>query len=58
METSAAVKLVEVSERMKLIKAVSLALREEVSDDRAMVGLTVSTLRMSELLESFPSRLR
>ena len=58
METSAAVKLVEVSERMKLIEAVSLALREEVSDDRAMVGLTVSTLRMSELLESFPSRLR
>ena len=58
METSAAVKLVEVSERMKLIEAVSFALREEVSDDRAMVGLTVSTLRMSELLESFPSRLR
>ena len=58
METSAAVKLVEVSERMKLIEAVSLALREEESDDRAMVGLTVSTLRMSELLESFPSRLR
>ena len=58
METSAAVKLVEVSERVKIIKAVSLALREEVSEDRAMLGLTVSTLRMSELLESFPSRLR
>ena len=58
METSVAVKLVEVSERVKMIEAVSLALMEEVSEDRAMVGLTVSTLRMSELLESFPSRLR
>ena len=45
METSAAVKLVEVSERMKLIEAVSFALREEVSDDRAMaVSYTHLTL--------------
>ena len=56
-ETSVSTKLVDASEREKERVAVSPALREEVSEVRAMVGLTVSTERVSELLESEPSRL-
>ena len=56
-ETSASTKLVDASEREKERVAVSPALSEEVSEVRAMVGLTVSTERVSELLESEPSRL-
>ena len=54
-ETSEAVKSVDASEREKERVAVSPALREEVSEVRAMVGLTVSMERVSELLESEPS---
>ena len=57
METSSTVKSVDDSERVKVRVAVSPALREEVSEVRAMVGLTVSMLRVSELLESEPSAL-
>ena len=57
-ETSEAVKSVEASEREKERVAVSPALREEESEVRAMVGLTVSMESVSELLESEPSRLR
>ena len=53
--TSEAVKSVDASEREKVRVAVSPALREEVSEVRAMVGLTVSTESVSELLESEPS---
>ena len=56
-ETSVSTKLVDASEREKERVAVSPALSEEVSEVRAMVGLTVSMLRVSELLESEPSRL-
>ena len=48
-------KLVEASESVNVRVAVSPALREEVSEVSAMVGLTVSTVRVSELLESSPS---
>ena len=51
-------KSVDASEREKVRGAVSPALREEVSEVRAMVGLTVSMESVSELLESEPSRLR
>ena len=54
-ETSEAVKSVDASEREKVRVAVSPALREEVSEVRAMVGLTVSMESVSELLESEPS---
>ena len=54
-ETSEAVKSVEASESVKVRVAVSPALREEESEVRAMVGLTVSMERVSELLESEPS---
>ena len=54
-ETSEAVKSVDASEREKERVAVSPALREEESEVRAMVGLTVSTESVSELLESEPS---
>ena len=53
--TSEAVKSVDSSEREKVRVAVSPALREEESEVRAMVGLTVSMERVSELLESEPS---
>ena len=53
--TSEAVKSVDASEREKVRVAVSPALREEVSEVRAMVGLTVSMESVSELLESEPS---
>ena len=56
-ETSEAVKSVDASEREKVRVAVSPALREEESEVRAMVGLTVSTERVSELLASEPSAL-
>ena len=56
-EISDSTKLVEASEREKEREAVSPALSEEVSEVRAMVGLMVSMLRVSELLESEPSRL-
>ena len=54
-ETSASTKSVDASEREKERVAVSPALREEESEVRAMVGLTVSTESVSELLESEPS---
>ena len=54
-ETSVSTKSVDDSESVKERVAVSPALREEVSEVRAMVGLTVSTERVSELLESVPS---
>ena len=56
-ETEVSTKLVDASEREKERVAVSPALSEEVSEVRAMVGLTVSMLRVSELLESEPSLL-
>ena len=55
---SEAEKSVEGSERLKAREAVSPALSEEVSEVRAMVGLTVLTERMSELSESEPSVLK
>ena len=57
IETSDSVKLEEASERVKVSVAVSPALREATSELRAMVGLTVSTVSVSELLASDPSRL-
>ena len=54
-EMSLTVKSEEASESEKEREAVSPALREEVSEVRAMVGLTVSVVRVSELLESEPS---
>ncbi len=56
--TSDSMKSVDASEREKVRVAVSPAFREEVSEARAMVGLTVSIVRVSELLASEPSRLR
>ena len=56
-ETSVSTKSVDGSESVNVMSAVSLALSEEVSEVRAMVGLMVSMLRVSELLESEPSRL-
>ena len=55
---SDATKSVDGSESVNVMSAVSLALSEEVSEVRAMVGLTVSMESVSELLESEPSRLR
>ena len=54
---SDATKSVDDLESVNVISAVSLAFREDLSELRAMVGLTVSMLRVSELLESEPSRL-
>ena len=54
-EMSAAVKLVEASESVKVSVAVSPALRDVTSDETATVGLTVSTERVRELLVSEPS---
>ena len=54
-ETSASTKLVDAAEREKERVAVSPALSEEESEVRAMVGLTVSMVRVSELLASEPS---
>ena len=47
--------MVEASESVKVRVAVWPAFREETSDVTAMVGLTVSIVRVSELLESEPS---
>ena len=52
---SSASKLVDDSESVKVRVAVSPAFREETSELTAMVGLTVSIVRVSELLESEPS---
>ena len=56
-DTSDSMKSVAASERVKVRVAVSPALSEEVSEVRAMVGLTVSTVKVTELLASEPSRL-
>ena len=58
-ETSASMKLVDASERVKVRVAVSAALRElsASSSVMAMVGLTVSTEMVTELLLSLPSAL-
>ena len=58
MERSLAAKLVEDSEREKLSDAVSPALSEATSELIEMVGLRVSTVRVTELLASDPSALR
>ena len=50
-------KSVEDSERVKLREAVSPAFNEETSELTAMVGLTLSTERVTELLLSLPSLL-
>ena len=50
-------KLEEVSERVKLRAAVSPAFREVTSELTAMVGLMVSTKRVTMLLASEPSLL-
>ena len=54
-ETSVSVKSEDASESVKVSVAVSPVLREEESEVRAMVGLTVSTERVRELLGSEPS---
>ena len=56
-EMSEAVKSVDASEREKEREAVSPAFNEETSELTAMVGLTVSTERVTELLASEPSAL-
>ena len=55
MVRSEAVKSVDASESEKEREAVSAAFNEETSELTAMVGLTVSIVRVSELLESEPS---
>ena len=55
--TSDSMKSVDASERVKVRLAVSPALRDETSDVTAIVGLTVSTERVTELLLSLPSAL-
>ena len=57
METSASTKSVDDSERVKVREAVSPALKEETSELTAMVGLTLSTEKVTELFESEPSLL-
>ena len=52
---SSATKLVEASERVKVTVVVSPAFNDEALDVIAMVGLTVSTLRVKVLLLSDPS---
>ena len=56
-ERSLATKLVDASEREKERVAVSPAFREATSELTAMVGRRVSTVRVTELLASAPSRL-
>ena len=53
--TSDSMKSLEASESVNVSVAVSLFLRELTSEISAMVGLTVSMERVSELLESAPS---
>ena len=55
MEISDSAKSVDASEREKERLAVSPAWSEAVSELRLMVGLRVSTVRVSELLRSVPS---
>ena len=55
MEISDSAKSVDASEREKEMVAVSPAFKEATSDVMAMVGLTVSMERVSELLASAPS---
>ena len=50
--TSDSTKSVDASERVKVRAAASPARREETLDVTAMVGLTVSTLKVTELLAS------
>ena len=57
METSASAKSVEASESVKVMVAVSPALRDKTSDVTATVGLMLSTERVTELLLSPPSAL-
>ena len=57
MERSDSRKSDDDSERMNESVAVSPALSEEVSELMAMVGLTVSIVRVTELLVSEPSSL-
>ena len=52
---SSATKLVDASERVKVTVVVSPAFNDEALDVIAMVGLTVSTLRVKALLLSDPS---
>ena len=54
---SSAAKLVDDSESVKLRVAVSPAFKEETSELTAMLGRTVSTVRLMELLASEPSAL-
>ena len=56
--TSASSKSETTSEREKVREAVSPAFREARSDEMAMDGRRVSTLMVTELLASEPSRLR
>ena len=55
--TSDSMKSVEASERVNVREAVSPALKEETSELTAMVGLTLSTEKVTELLASVPSLL-
>ena len=55
--TSDSTKSVEASERVNVSTAVSPAFKEETSELMAIVGLTVSTLRVTVLLASAPSLL-
>ena len=55
--TSDSMKSVDASERVKVRVAVSPAFKEETSELTAMVGLMVSTVRVTELLPSLPSAL-
>ena len=48
METSASAKSVEASESVNVRVAVSPAFKEETSELTAMVGLTVSTVRVRD----------
>ena len=57
METSASMKSEDDSERVNVREAVSPALKEETSELTAMVGLTLSTEKVTELLASVPSLL-
>ena len=55
--TSATVKSVEASERVKVMVAVSPAFRAVTLLEMAIVGRMVSTVRVTELLASAPSLL-
>ena len=55
--TSDSTKSVEASERVNVREAVSPALKEETSELTAMVGLTLSMEKVTELFESDPSLL-